>query len=1505
MHSFRPRILLLSFFALVACQSPLEPSSSDTPSTVQGWVQVGRSGDQQGTLPRSRPTLEALKDVRSREDDALALVQAYYPDLADGETAVPLEPEGALEVELPATEGQPMTLATRGHLFQVKALGVTGEQPTRRTVRGAAFYCPHHLWTPVGGRTETHAGRWVTQRAEEYLVLPSGGQEHRARYDVSVPEGIVAVRDAQEYLEFLDANERPVLRMHYGVARDARGLSRQGETRLRGVVPTHREPARYALMDRTLSVELVLGLEGLSGPVVVDPGWSSTGAMAVARWNFATALLPNGKVLVAGGSNNSGYTATAELYDPASGSWSSAGSMSTVRAYHTLSVLPNGKVLAAGGTTGGGSLATADVYDPATNTWTATGSMAVIRSNHTATVLPDGRVLIAGGFNGSNLSGAELYNPATGTWASTGNMPELHAQHIAVLLPNGKVLVAGGYGPSTTIITTAALYDPATGTWSSTGSMLNARRSPTGTLLPNGKVLVAGGYNSTASLSSAELYNPATGTWSATGSMTSPRAYCATALLPNGKVLAAGGNGTSNVALASTELYDSVTGIWTASTPLPLARTSPLTTLLPDGRVLVVGGQGNGILKNADIFDPTSASQSQQIFLATAHASPTATLLRSGKVLVVGGRDAAGNNAAPELVDPVNNSVSTTGAPVVSRNAHTATLLLDGSVLVTGGADSSGTTAFASAERYDPGTNAWSETGSLSTARSWHTATLLPDGRVLVAGGVDATGALVGSAELYDPATDTWSPTGALVQPREGHVALPLSNGKVLVTAGNGGAGVLGSAELYDPATGTWSLTGSLATARVGHTAVPLPTGQVLVAAGRDAAGTFLASAERYDPATGTWSAAGNLATARDNTSATLLLSGKVLVAGGRKDTAGTGLSSLELYDPKTNAWTVSSLSLVTSRGSHAAVLLPSGRALLLGGGSGGSLVTVATAYDDVGANEAWRPLLTQPELLTQGAAFTVTGTRFRGVSEASIGYYASSPTNYPSAVTLMPLGGGALTRLAPTGFSSTTVDAVAPGLRPGHYLLSFSVNGITGGKVVRLDAGTVTAPDVAFTTAEDTAVAVTLAGTSSLGQPLTYSVISSPVRGTLSGTAPNLTYTPAAGYYGSDSFQYQVSDGTGLAIGTISLMVTSVNDAPVARDVYVVATAGSPVGLTLSATDPDGDVLAYPVVTAPSYGTLSGTGPGLTYTPQSGYAGPDSFTYQATDGNLSSDVVTVAITVNAVNVPVVATALYDSGLKVPRCASSASSCGSGTLLDGRGPLGPEPNQPNTLGGTCPDGTSGTYHSTPSLDQLKVSTVDGSLLATGKTVKIEATVWAWLTGGLDTLDLYYSPRTTSPSWVRIGTFNVPTAGAQVVTATYTLPATALAGNHVIRGLFRYGGSPTGACMSNAYTDHDDLVFNVGAGDASAPTTALTAPTSGEVVGGSVNLTATASDNVGVTKVEFYDGANLLGIRTVAPYTYTWNTASAANGTHTLTSRAYDAAGNVGTSAAVTVTVDNG
>jgi len=141
------------------------------------------------------------------------------------------------------------------------------------------------------------------------------------------------------------------------------------------------------------------------------------------------------------------------------------GSLATARYFHTATLLPNGKVLVAGGDGNGPSQESAELYDPASGTWTATGSLGAARNGHIATLLPNGKVLVAGGFNGDSdssiLVSAELYDPASGTWSATGSLVFARGAHTATLLPNGRVLIAAGVGPGGVqefVLATAELY---------------------------------------------------------------------------------------------------------------------------------------------------------------------------------------------------------------------------------------------------------------------------------------------------------------------------------------------------------------------------------------------------------------------------------------------------------------------------------------------------------------------------------------------------------------------------------------------------------------------------------------------------------------------------------------------------------------------------------------------------------------------------------------------------------------------------------------------------------------------------------------------------------------------------------------------------------------------------------------------------------------------------------------------------------------------------------------
>ncbi|WP_395833253.1 kelch repeat-containing protein [Cystobacter fuscus] len=281
---------------------------------------------------------------------------------------------------------------------------------------------------------------------------------------------------------------------------------------------THRRHTATLLRDDRVLVVGGDGASAIKSAEVYNPAtgaWAATGNLVTYRREHSAVRLADGRVLVMGGKDSGGTVlSSAEVYDPATGTWASTGGMAWARRAFTATVLSDGRVLVTGGLVDSGDecrglncLASAEVYNPATGTWSSTGGMATARGFHAAAVLADGKVLVTGGgVDGAPSAHAEVYNPAMGQWTATGDMHSPRRNHSLTPLNGGLVLAVGGYDVFTGILTSAELYDPNTGAWCTTGSLGQGRYKHTATPLPDGRVLITAGL-SNGSAYTSEVYS--------------------------------------------------------------------------------------------------------------------------------------------------------------------------------------------------------------------------------------------------------------------------------------------------------------------------------------------------------------------------------------------------------------------------------------------------------------------------------------------------------------------------------------------------------------------------------------------------------------------------------------------------------------------------------------------------------------------------------------------------------------------------------------------------------------------------------------------------------------------------------------------------------------------------------------------------------------------------------------------------------------------------------------
>lgn len=275
--------------------------------------------------------------------------------------------------------------------------------------------------------------------------------------------------------------------------------------------------------------------------------------------------------------------------------------------------LPDGRVLIAGGSDNL-ALRSAEIFDPVEISFEAVPNLTrYARSRAMAAPLPDGRVLIAGGANEFLYAHAEVFDPVTEKFTDVGGeMATGRIKGMAAPLPDGRVLIAGGYAEGETL-NSAEIFDPVTETFTALGAGMKSRRSSgVAVTLPSGKVLITGGSGSSKPNRSTELFDPVTQTFKTIDQeMPYESGLGVAAALPNGRALVTAGI-SGGIPRRWAGLLDPGSGTFASlpksgGTQLTTERADAIAAPLPDGKVLISGGSWPEARSSAEIFVPPAA----------------------------------------------------------------------------------------------------------------------------------------------------------------------------------------------------------------------------------------------------------------------------------------------------------------------------------------------------------------------------------------------------------------------------------------------------------------------------------------------------------------------------------------------------------------------------------------------------------------------------------------------------------------------------------------------------------------------------------------------------------------------------------------------------------------------------------------------------------------------------------------------------------------------------------
>lgn len=753
----------------------------------------------------------------------------------------------------------------------------------------------------------------------------------------------------------------------------------------------------------------------------------------VDRASHTATLMADGRVLIVGGNNAAGALITTnevQIYDPNTDTLSNGPNLVRERENHTATLLPNGQVLVTGGTynDGGGlpwpQTSSCEIFDPDPNddkdpadqAWLTNcggqargteGSMGLARGAHTATLLADGRILVTGGVISDGNDQAvsteffEYQLGASGLWTPGPALIAKRAYHTATQMGDGRVLIAGGWNPKNEeenlgYLETTEIYDPVTNGIAPGQNMFSRKAFHSSVLQGDGRVQIFGGLGNITT--SYHVWNMLFESNSILALTNAGLPLATASIIPaqsvvnfqffdipvsrdvSGRIIEGEIRFSSPVVIGEgvTVLYEnlgtsaSINGqdinqgtlgetsfSATMNNPAGLVLFDPFNTTA-DAATLAAGSVVNFNPSGITQDDPPSdilgtSNLTFDLGITVPDWVPAGATVLDAKARLISGSFTRESNETQQGYSVTLNSGTaesfqgSCGAVVVDEVlghllSCTGVAFDDG---VDGEISATTTTAVNSPA---PGAVGLEMSGvnvlvTMSFNRVELTGlTFTFDGSTIVVKEMAFS-----SPELYTPNDDTWAygtehyePANSIFQ----HSGAIHPNGDVLLYGGRNCVNVTDcNNRAYTPATGpkgyvnqfgggtgaAWTEATNMQSARRSHTATLLVDGDVLVAGGSDGPDS-IAATETYDPVADEWESAGNLNVGRSQHTAALLPNSTVLVAGGFRTDRSTGATNhAEIYYPETRRW-LPTEAMITSRTLHTSVLLPDGNVMVMGG---------------------------------------------------------------------------------------------------------------------------------------------------------------------------------------------------------------------------------------------------------------------------------------------------------------------------------------------------------------------------------------------------------------------------------------------------------------------------------------------------------------------------------------------------------------------------------------------